>query len=369
MSILKYCIFVAFFFIIFTRSSYAQDAEPQTEKSVLDGIKLGGEWFVGYFNGKKDGVSKSEFAIKRGYITIIKEFNDKFSARLTQDISVDQEGDGIGDIELRIKYAYAKYQFNDLWIFSNPSLEFGVVHRPWLSFEQKINSFRVHGRMFFENVGLVSSADYGLYFESLLGGEISKDFQESISSSYPGKFGSLGIGIYNGGGYNKLEYNNSKNIEIRTTIRPLNKTLPGLQISYIGGYGTGNTVESPEYLLNAAYLSYENRRFTSTLTYYKGKGLQDGSAVDEFGNSLDQYGYSGFIEFKFPIVNINLFGRYDFFKQKIEDVSRNYSNYIVGLAYKLIETSRIIFAYDHIKISDSESTKSSILQTTLEVRF
>ena len=81
----------------------AQDADPITEKSVLDGIKIGGEWFVGYFYEKNGGESKNDFAIKRGYITISKKFNDKFSARLTQDISVDKEGDGIGDIELRIK--------------------------------------------------------------------------------------------------------------------------------------------------------------------------------------------------------------------------------------------------------------------------
>jgi hypothetical protein len=348
---------------------FGQDADPQTKKSVLDGIKIGGEWFVGYFYDKNDGVSKNDFAIKRGYITIAKEFNKKFSARLTQDISVDQEGDGIGDIELRIKYAYAKYNFGDFWFLTNPSLEFGVVHRPWLSFEQKINRYRVQGRMFFERVGLVSSADYGLYFETLFGGKISEDYQKNVNKSFPGKYGSLGVGIYNGGGYNKLEYNKSKNIEMRATLRPLAEIIPGFQITYIGGFGKGNTAQSPEYILNAGYFSYENSIFSMSITYYDGKGLQDGSAVGEFGNSVDQDGYSGFMEVKIASIGTNFFGRYDYFKQNFTDIPYTHENYILGISYDLIETSRIILSYDWTEKEKGSSSRSSIMEATLELSF
>ena len=218
---------------------------------------------------------------------------------MTQDISVDQEGDGIGSIELRIKYAYAKYTFDNFGIFSKPSVEFGVVHRPWLSFEQKINDYRSQGKMYFERIGIISSADYGLYVESLIGGEMPEDYKKEVNKSYAGRYGSFGIGIYNGGGYNKLEYNKSKNIEARFTCRPMPEIVPGLQITYIGAFGKGNTVESPDYNINSGFLSYESTRMVLTGTYYTGVGAQDGKAVDANGNSVDQTGYSAFAEIKF----------------------------------------------------------------------
>lgn len=350
-------------------STIGQDADPLTKKTVLDGIKISGQWFVGYFSENDNGEYSNDFAIKRGYITISKEFNKNFSARLTQDISVDNEGDGIGDIELRIKYAYAKYKFGDWFFFTNPAVEFGVVHRPWLSFEQKINRYRSQGKMFFERVGLVSSADYGLYFESLLGGKVSDEYQKSVSKSFPGKFGSIGIGVFNGGGYNKLEYNTYKNVELRATLRPLGDQMPELQLSYIGAFGKGNTEEAPDYMLNSGYISYESSRIIGTLTYYKGKGLQDGSAVNDFGNSVDQSGYSGFLELKINELNLSLIGRYDFFKQDYTPVKYEYEGKIVGIAYHFYKNSKILLSYDDVKTTSLSERDKSILEFTLELSF
>lgn len=362
-------IFLILIFLGSFLTNYAQDADPLTKKTVLDGIKISGQWFVGYFSENNDGKYSSDFAIKRGYITISKEFDDHLSARLTQDISVDQEGDGIGDIELRIKYAYAKYKFNDWLFFTNPAVEFGVVHRPWLSFEQKINKYRAQGRMFFERVGLLSSADYGIYFESLLGGKVSEEYQTSVSKNYPGKYGSIGIGLYNGGGYNKLEYNNYKNVELRASLRPLGNLFPQLQLTYIGGFGKGNTEEAPDYLLNSGYISYEGSRLTGTFTYYKGRGIQNGTAVDEFGNSVDQSGYSGFLELKIHELSLSLIGRYDLFSQDYSPLKQEYEGRIVGIAYHFYKNSKILVSYDDVKYTNSSKNESSILEFTLELSF
>jgi hypothetical protein len=173
-------IFFAIIYFIALNNLQAQDADPITEKSILDGIKIAGQWFVGYFNTNEAGNKTNEFTIKRGYLTTTKSFNKSISARLTQDITVDKEGDGKGDIELRIKYAYVKYVFADVGFFTKPAIEFGVVHRPWLTFEQKINDYRVQGRMYLERIGVISSADFGIYFESLLGGSVTEEFKKLL---------------------------------------------------------------------------------------------------------------------------------------------------------------------------------------------
>lgn len=72
----------------------------------------------------------------------------------------------------------------------------GVVHRPWIDFDQKINDYRLQESMFLDQNGIVGSADYGVTFSSLLGGEIDEEYQEEVQSSYPGRYGNLSLGVY-----------------------------------------------------------------------------------------------------------------------------------------------------------------------------
>jgi hypothetical protein len=88
--------------------------------------------------------------VRRGYIIIKQQITEELSGRITPDISLDQEGDGEGDIELRLKYLYAKYNFPDLQIFTQSFLEFGLAHLPWLDFEEHMNLYRVERTMFME---------------------------------------------------------------------------------------------------------------------------------------------------------------------------------------------------------------------------
>lgn len=62
-------------------------------KSLLNDISFSGQWFLSYQSVSVRGVSDNEFLLKRGYITFNKRFNEHFSARITQDVNVDREGD------------------------------------------------------------------------------------------------------------------------------------------------------------------------------------------------------------------------------------------------------------------------------------
>jgi hypothetical protein len=57
--------------------------------------------------------------------------------RYTQDITLDEEGEDSGNIELRLKYLYLKAKMNSFLFFTNSYVELGVVHTPWIDFEQK----------------------------------------------------------------------------------------------------------------------------------------------------------------------------------------------------------------------------------------
>ena len=362
--------------ILFRQISLGQDSTkitspkgitPETTTITKD-VLITGMWYIGYAARDLNGLKENEFFLRRGYLTFKTKITDQLVARLTQDITIDREGDGIGDVELRIKYAYLNYQHYDIWIFTKPNVEFGIVHRPWLVFEQHVNDYRVQGQLFLERIGLLSSADFGVTFSTLLGGEMDKDYQTSVNKAFPGKYGSISFGIYNGGGYNELENNVNKNFEGRFSIRPLPFVIPGLQFSYLNAFGSGNTPEAPEYLLHSGMLSYESWLLALTWTIFTGVGNQSGKAVDENGNSVDHSGYSAFLEFRIPYTRLRLVSRYDYLKIQFPKPVES-RTLITGIAYAFTNGSKILIDYDLHDETDDPRTPAKQAELMVEVRF
>lgn len=305
-------------------------------------VDFSGQFFFSYERIFEDEGIYNEFTIQRGYITFRKQISEMAQIRFTQDVSIDRAGDGIGNIELRLKYALLKLNFDDYGFFTNPNAEIGVVHRPWIDFEQKINDYRSQESMFLDQNGFVSSADYGITFSSLLGGQMSEEYQEEIQSSYPGRYGSLSLGVYNGGGYDALERNNNKLLEGRFTLRPLPDFLPGFQTSFIGSFGKGNIPESPNFEMLATALSYESEHFTTVVQGFTGTGDASGNFVTPDFQAIDLKGWSHFIEIKpFESLPIALTNRFD------EIVNNDTNAWISrqavgGIAYRFPNNSKII---------------------------
>ncbi len=237
-----------------------EDKESPIFFSGLDGLTIGGLWYLSYQNGDDFNL----FKVKRGYINIQKKIlqwgNNYLEGRITPDTHQDDHG----DMKVRLKYAYGKLNFKSVsW---EPWLEFGIVHMPWLDFEEHTNLFRMQDPMFVERNGTFNSADIGFTFGGFLGPK-----QNGIHY-YPGRYGSFALGVYNGGGYHAKENNENKTLEGRLTVRPVPDALPGFQLSYFGITGKGNTVLAPDWKVNMAMLSYEYDYGLVTVTYYKGQG-------------------------------------------------------------------------------------------------
>ena len=347
----------------------SDDKIVQTLSSFLRDVEISGNWFLSFQSTRINEVKRNEFLLKRGYLTFKKNLNDDISIRYTHDITVDKEGDGIGDIELRFKYIYIKYSLPNLGFFTKPYVEFGVVHRPWMDFEQKINKYRVQGSMFLERIGILSSADFGFTVVSLFGGKMDKDYQKNVSKAYPGRYGSLAFGVYNGGGYHALENNNNKIVDGRLTIRPLPEVIPGLQFSATGLYGKGNTEASPDFSFGAGVVTYESENFIFAGQYYSGKGNQRGNAIDSLGNSYSQKGYSAFAEVKIPETPFSIFGRYDKFEREMDLVNFKTDRYIGGITYYFVNGSKVLVDVDSFDESNSSFKNDLVFEFAVEVKF
>jgi len=358
-------------FLILLSPISAQDNSEENNSGILtqlinqlNDITISGQWFLAYQTRDIANKKSNDFLLKRGYLTIEKKFSKNFSGRITQDISVDKEGDGLGDIELRLKYGYLRFKSDDFFIFTNPYVEFGLVHRPWIDFEQKINRYRVQGSMFLDRNDILSSADYGITITTLFGGEISDNFKKNVSKDYPGKYGSLTVGIYNGGGYHAIETNQNKVFEGRLSLRPLPDIIPGFQLNYAKVFGKGNIEASPDFKLDIGGVSYENKFLTLLGYYIKGTGDQSGDLFDTYSYNVETEGFSTFCELKLQCITTSLFGRYEQF----ESVGKQ-ARTILGIAYHFLGKNKVLIDYDFNTYNDHSIPDDHIVEFAVELRF
>ncbi|MBD3289580.1 hypothetical protein GF337_12315 [candidate division KSB1 bacterium] len=347
----------------------AHDQYPSSSKW-NDDLSITGQWFLSYLAGEKKGTEFNQFDLKRGYINIRKKFSQKISVRMTPDISVDREGDGEGDIEMRLKYCYLKYSLPNLSFFTTPYLEFGLVHRPWIDFEQEINRYRVQGTMFLERIGMVNSGDYGVTFISDLGGTLSDELINVINSPHTGKWGSFAIGLYNGGGYHGLEKNMNKTLETRVSVRPLSQFFPYLQLSYYGAYGKGNTEAAPDWVLNCGFISLEQKNAILTAMYSQGRGNYTGTLLNNQDESMKHSGYSLYTEILFLNRKFSIIGRYDYNDLNPLSANNPYSQrYIAGLAYHFSEGCKILIDYDNVCFQHIDEPNEKVFEFAVELRY
>jgi len=335
----------------------------------LQDIGFSGQFFFSYERNIFEDGFTNEFTIKRGYITFRKDLSDRVEIRFTQDVTIDGQGDGMGDIELRLKYALVEYSFPDYGIFTSPTVEGGVVHRPWLSFEQGVNDYRAQRSMFLDQNDILASADYGFQFAAALGPELDEDKQRGLAST-PGRYGGIAIGLYNGGGYSALEFNNNKLVETAVSLRPFPDQLPGFQTSLVGTAGKGNIPESPDFYMLGSALTYESVRAKLMLEGFRGTGDSAGSFTDP--DTFEAYkleGWSAFSEiqpFDFP-VNITL--RYDeLYNRDLDRLS--VQQWVAGLAYVFSNRSKIIVDMSRRDVNSVSDTEAfTRFEVVTEVRF
>jgi hypothetical protein len=380
----KFSVFVGILcsLMLLISSSIASAAEEKAveQKDIdavvkaLKGFKFGLLWYLSYQNGETgdldDGTGFSQFTIKRGYFRVTKELLPWFDAHMTFDVTTIKDPEDVGDpannydgsIAVRIKYAYGKFKLPDFAFFTKPFIEVGVVHMPWLDYEEHVNFYRCQDTMFMERNGLFNSADLGVTFVSLFGGEMPQEYQNKVNSNYPGRYGSMSVGLYNGAGYHSSEKNQNKPIETRLTVRPLPDIIPGLQFSYFGIWGKGNKDTDPDWTVNNGMVSFEHEYVTLTGQYYTGTGNQAG------GDEFDKDGYSIFAEVK-PLDKFSIIGRYDKFDPNNDADDDENTRYIIGAAYHIdkLHKNMILLDYDTVDFEQKGKTDDKRIQLTLQV--
>lgn len=163
-------------------------------------------------------IHNSSFNISRAYINVTGNLNHYLAFRITPDVA-RETGSGSslnGSQTFRLKYAFGQFNLDD-WTTKGSWVRFGVQQTPFIDYNESIYRYRFQGTTFEDREGLFPSSDAGL----------------SGHWSFPGGYGDLHAGFYNGEGYSKAETNNEKAFQIRGSVRPLplGGVLKGLRLT------------------------------------------------------------------------------------------------------------------------------------------
>ena len=342
----------------------SQATAPKYElPDILKNLKPIGTFYLSYQAGATGDTDYNSFLLKRGYFGAEVGITPYLTARFVSDITSDSNG----DVKLRAKYIYGKFHYKGNNVISNPYMEFGLAHMPWLDFEEALNGFRMQDTMFLERSGIFNSADVGVMFGSDFGKSLSSDYKSKVNSHYAGRYGSWQVGIYNGGGYHAKELNTNKVLEGRVTIRPVPSGLPGLQFSVLGIVGKGNTAEAPDWKSCNGMVSYESQYFTFTGQGYFGVGNQKGDPAN------DQKGFSVFAAAHIPTPKIGgkitLFGRTDEFNKNTEAYTDITRIFIAGAGWHFYKSNTWLVDYQRTSHSVPTIDTDNRAQVTLQMGF
>lgn len=319
--------------------------------AALKGLSIGGVAFIDYSFGQTGGAAKSNynrFTLQRGYLNIKDDITPWLKVRITPDIKTGSTT--TGDYTIRMKYLYADFLTQDIGPLTGTDLRVGLEHTPFLDFEESLNGYRMQGSMFQDRRGLITSSDPGVSVLGNLGGKLADEQVAGVgNSNYAGRFGTYHIGLYNGGGYGSTSENNqNKSVEGRLTVRPLPDMLPGLQLTYFGVSGKGNTSESvtgkpQSWTNNTGFLSYQYKYLTASAEYYSGKGGFGGDT----SSAKKKDGYSLFGKFAVPMYDkVALFARYDSLDPNRDAANDKIKTTIGGVSYRIYGENYLLAAYE-----------------------
>src|SRR3989449_9540731 len=123
-------------------------------------VTVGGVVYGQSLDQLKDSLGaghQTQFSIQRAYVNVIGRFSGGVQTRVTADIQPAAAGNQV----FRLKYAYAG------WTPSGSVLTYklGLLHTPWLDWEEALGDYRMQGTMALDRNGYATPAAFGAGIE------------------------------------------------------------------------------------------------------------------------------------------------------------------------------------------------------------
>ena len=282
----------------------------------------------------KNSVKLSSFNVSRAYINITGQLNHLLAFRITPDIARETNAASSvsGSQVFRVKYAYGQFNLDD-WTTHGSWVRFGVHQTPYVDYTETIYRYRFQGQIFAERNGFVSSADAGL----------------SGHWNFPGNYGDVQAGFFNGENYNKAEVNNQKGFMVRGTLRPLplGGIWKGLRLT--GFLVDDHYAEGDKRFRAIAQVTFESAPINAGFDF-----LQAKDRAAKIVPQIEAKGWSVWATPKLGTKGWELLLRHDDLKPNKNLASQKQKRNIAGVAYWLPAlapgvTSAILVDYDSLE--------------------
>jgi hypothetical protein len=276
-------------------------------------VTVGGLVYTQYVYQMKDSVLHfNNFDITRAYVNILGRFAGGVTTRITPDIQ--RVGAGDNSLRLRLKYAFATYTPPA----SSLTFKAGLIHTPWLDWEEALWDYRMQGAMAMDRAGYMSASDFGVGVDGKWGAD--KVNLQAV--------------VVNGTFYSNTSAGAGKDAEARVSVRVADtddsSRVGGLRVTLYGGYGRAVVGDRNRY---DAMVSYHSKQITLA---GEAAATQDGQ-----GSPANGHVYSAFGVYKFPKSKAAVIARVDV-THKLAGVVDKQTRFIGGLSYQLSPNWRLL---------------------------
>ncbi len=300
----------------------------------------------------------SSFNVTRGYINVTGNISHLFSFRVTPDVKQETNAVGAdgkpsslnGNSVFRLKYAFGQFNMDD-WLPKGSWVRLGMQQTPYVDFVEGIYRYRFQGKIMPDREKFLSSADAGL----------------SAKFAFPGNYGEVHLGYYNGENYESPEINDQKATEIRASVRPAPMTpvLKGLRVH--GFLVSDKPVSGGKRDRLIGLLTFEHERVNVGYEYMDAK--------DKKTSADPQYDSKGWSAWATPKLGkgFEALLRYDDVQLPANGPDARNKRTIVGVAYwppvQKGVTMAVMLDYDGTKYEDYTTPKTEDKKYILHTQF
>ena len=265
----------------------------------------------------KNTIHPSAFNVSRAYINVTGNLSHLVAFRVTPDIT-RETGTGSslnGSLTFRLKYAFGQVNFDD-FLTHGSWARVGVQQTPYVDYMEGIYRYRFQGTIFEEREGFLSSSDFGV----------------SAHYNFPGNYGDLHMGVYNGDTYTKADPNDQKAFQIRGTLRPfpLGGNLKGLRLTAF--YDADHYIKDGPRNRFIGNATFEHKYVNAGVDYFDAKDRTSVSVAEVHSSGWGAWATPKFLVLQESKSGIEGLVRYDRLKPN-KDVDARRKRLIVGVAY------------------------------------
>ncbi len=289
----------------------------------------------------------NNFNVTRAYVNVIGRLSGGVYARVTSDVFTLPPNTSLA---LRLKYAYVTYTPTK----SPVTYKFGMLHTPWLEWEEALWDYRMQGGMALDRNGYMTASD--------LGAGIDGTWQQDRVNGQ--------VTLVNGEGYSGGPGDKRKDFQARVSVRVMNTDdntrVGGLRLTGYAGIGKPTGGGTRNRVIGMA--SYRSKEFTVAGEF---AAMKDTNTAVTLAQHTERM-ISAFGVFHVPNSKVAVIARVDLYDPNTSATGDHQTRIIAGASYQLTPNLRLLADIDNLTYeggSPSAAAEATRSQALFQTQF